>query len=56
MRTGEEEVLHRYFILMDELKKRDPDNLSALPRSDKFPVRESWVTFFYAYAYASVSR
>lgn len=52
--TGEEEFLNRYFAIMDELKKRDTQNSSALPRSKKFPVRESWVTFFYAYAYASV--
>jgi len=51
--TGEEEFLCRYFAIMDELKTR-AGNSSALPRSKKFPVRESWVTFFYAYAYASV--
>lgn len=52
--TGEDEFLQRYFPIMDELKKRDVQNASALPRSGKFPVRESWVTFFYAYAYSSV--
>lgn len=52
--TGEDEFLQRYFSIMDELKRRDIQNSSALPRSEKFPVRESWVTFFYAYAYASV--
>ena len=52
--TSEEEFLHRYFAIMDELKKRDVQKSSALPRSEEFPVKESWVTFFYAYAYASV--
>ncbi len=51
--TGEAEFLNRYFTIMNELKKRDSQNLSALPRSEKFPVRESWVTAFYAYAYSS---
>jgi len=51
--TGEEEFLDRYFSIMNELKKRDRQNSAALPRSDKYPVRESWVTAFYAYAYAS---
>jgi len=50
--TGEEEFLHRYFAIMDELNERA--NNSALPRSAKFPVKESWVTFFYANAYVSV--
>ena len=52
--TGEDKFLQRYFLIMDELRKRDIRNSSALPRSEKFPLRESWVTFFYAYAYASV--
>jgi len=52
--TGEEEFLRRYFSIMDELEKRDSQNSSALPRSEKFPIRESWVTVFYAYAYSSV--
>jgi len=52
--THEEEFLLSYFAIMDELKKRDIQNSSALPRSKKFPAKESWVTFFYAYAYASV--
>jgi hypothetical protein len=52
--NGESGFLERYFSIMDELKKRDVHNSSALPRSEGFPVRESWVTFFYAYAYASV--
>jgi hypothetical protein len=46
--TGNEEFLHRYFAIMDELKKRASH--AALPRDSTFPVRESWVTFFYAYA------
>jgi hypothetical protein len=50
--TGLEEFLHRYFAIMDELKARAQN--SALSRSKKLSVRESWVTFFYAYAYASV--
>jgi len=52
--TDEEEFLRRYFSIMDELKKRDSQNSAALPRSEKFPVRESWVTSFYAYAYSSI--
>jgi hypothetical protein len=52
--TGENPFLQRYFSIMDELKKKDVRNSCALPRSEKFPARESWVTFFYAYAYASV--
>ena len=52
--TGEDAFLQRYFSIMDELKRRDVQNSSALPRSETFPVRESWVTFFYAYAYAAV--
>lgn len=52
--TGEKEFFCRYFAIMGELKARDAQNSSALPRSKKFSVRESWVTFFYAYAYASL--
>ena len=52
--TGEERFLHHYFIIMDELRSRDYQNSSALPRSENFPAKESWVTFFYAYAYASI--
>lgn len=50
--TGKEDFLRRYFAVMDELKKRAQN--SALSRSETVSVRESWVTFFYAYAYASV--
>ena len=53
--TGEEEFLCRYFSIMDELKKRDSQNSSALPRSEGYPIKESWVTSFYAYAYASAT-
>jgi hypothetical protein len=52
--TGEEKFLNSYFTIMDELKRRDIQNSSALPRSQDFPARESWVTFFYAYAYSTV--
>lgn len=54
LHTGEDAFLQRYFSIIDELKKRDVQDSSALPRSEKFPVRESWVTFFYTYAYATV--
>lgn len=54
LHTSKEEFLHSYFAIMDELNRRDVQNSLALPRSEKFPVRESWVTFFYAYAYAAV--
>jgi len=50
--TGEEEFLRGYFAIMDELNARAKN--SALSRSKKFPVKESWVTFFYAYAHAAV--
>jgi len=52
--TREEKFLHSYFAIMDELRKRDTGNSSALPRSEDFRARESWVTFFYAYAYSAV--
>lgn len=52
--TGENEFLRKYFSIMNELRNRDVQNSSALPRSEDFLARESWVTFFYAYAYASV--
>jgi hypothetical protein len=52
--TGEEEFLCRYFSIMDELKKRAFQNSFALGRCDGYPVKESWVTCFFAYAYASV--
>jgi len=50
--TSHKEFIRRYFAIMSDLEARASD--SALPRSKKFPIRESWVTFFYAYAYASV--
>jgi hypothetical protein len=53
--TGEEEFLTRYFTVMNELKERDVQRSSALARTEEFPVRESWVTFFYAYACAAVT-
>jgi hypothetical protein len=49
-----ENFLLSYFALMDELKNRDITDSSALPRSEDFKARESWVTYFYAYAYAAV--
>jgi hypothetical protein len=52
--TGENVFLEKYFSIMDELKKRDIQNSSALPRCEGFLARESWVTFFYAYAYSSI--
>ncbi len=52
--TREEKFLSSYFAIMDELKRRDVKNSSALPRSEEFQARESWVAFFYAYAYASL--
>lgn len=52
--TRNDEFLHSYFAIMEELKRRDIEKTSALPRSEDFKARESWVTFFYAYAYASV--
>lgn len=52
--VGNEEFLLRFFLIMDELKARDVQGSAALPRSHSFSRRESWVTFFYAHAYASV--
>jgi hypothetical protein len=51
--TKRSEFLQSYFSIMDELAKR-AKNKAALPRSPQFPLKESWVTFFYAYAYAAV--
>jgi hypothetical protein len=52
--TGKKEFLRRYFAIMNELARRDDRASAALPRSPSFDRRESWVTFFYAHAYASV--
>jgi hypothetical protein len=53
--TGNEKFLSRYFVIMKELEKRDKQKSAALPRAPaSFSRRESWVTFFYAHAYASV--
>ena len=52
--TGNEEFLYRYFTIMKELKTRDAQKSAALPRSPSFSRRESWATFFYAHAYASI--
>ncbi|MEM3699552.1 MAG: hypothetical protein QXL57_01625 [Candidatus Bathyarchaeia archaeon] len=52
--TGNTDFLKRYFAIMDELKVRDVQKSAALPRSPSFLRRESWATFFYAHAYASV--
>lgn len=51
--TGKLEFLHCFLAIMSELAKRD-HGTSALSRSPSFGRRESWVTFFYAHAYASV--
>jgi hypothetical protein len=51
--TGNQRFLSYYFALMKELKARDAQKSAALPRSSSFSRRESWVTFFYAHAYAS---
>lgn len=52
--TGNEEFINLYFTITDELKMRDEQESAALPRSPTFGRRESWVTFFYAHACASV--
>jgi hypothetical protein len=39
---------------MKKLEVRDAQKSAALSRATSFSRRESWVTFFYAYAYASV--
>jgi hypothetical protein len=53
--TGNEEFLNCYFALMRKLEKRDADKSAVLPRATSFSRKESWVAFFYAYAYASVA-
>jgi len=54
--TGRKEFLRCFFVIMNELARRDTENCAALPRSSSFGRRESWVTFFYARAYASIKR
>jgi hypothetical protein len=54
MLTQNPTFLERYFAIMDELKQRDWQQSAALPRAELFPIRESWVTFFYAKAYAAI--
>ena len=51
--TRRDEFLRYYLLIMNELAKRDNRSSAALPRSPSFGRRESWVTFFYAHAYAS---
>jgi hypothetical protein len=45
--------LQAYLRIMDELQARDHGRCAALPRSQSFGRRESWVTFFYARACVS---
>ncbi len=52
--TQNHTFLEHYFAIMDELKQRDWQQAAALPRAELFPVRESWVTHFYARAYAAI--
>ncbi len=40
--------------IMDELEHRDWQHTTALLQADLFPVRESWVTYFYARVYAAI--
>jgi hypothetical protein len=54
--TGNEEFLRRFFVIMNELASRDAGKSAALSRSSSFSRRESWVTFFYAHAHASVMK
>jgi hypothetical protein len=54
--TGESKFLRCFFAIIDELARRDRGNFAALPRSPSFGRRESWVTFFYAHAYASITK
>lgn len=51
--TRSEKLLNCYFAVMDELAVRDVAGSAALSRSPSFLRRESWVTFFYAHAFAS---
>jgi len=50
--TGEAEFLEKYFAVMGELEARTRDG--GIQRSPEFPLRESWATYFYVNAYASV--
>lgn len=52
--TGNPQFLVSYFAIMKRLETRDVQKSAALPRSPSFSRRESWTTFFYAKAYASV--
>jgi hypothetical protein len=54
--TRRDEFLRYYLLIMNELAKRDHRASAALPRSPSFGRRESWVTFFYAHAYASATK
>lgn len=50
--TKERKFLERFFAVLDELDARMQDG--AIQRSPEFPLRESWATYFYVNAYASV--
>ena len=54
--TRRKEFLRSYLLIMNELANRDHGASAALPRSPSFGRRESWVTFFYAHAYASAAK
>lgn len=56
MSTGKEEFLRCFFVIMNELARRDHGTSAALARCPSFGRKESWVTFFYAHAYTSVTK
>jgi len=50
--TREAKFLERYFAVLDELDGRMRGG--GIKRSPEFPLRESWATYFYVNAYASI--
>ena len=53
--TRNEKFRNIYVAILNELSNRDISNEAALPRHPGFPVKESWVTFFWALAQAALS-
>ncbi len=55
--TGNSTFLGAYFSIMDELRRRDKQGICSLPRqSNSYRGNESWVAFFWSFAYAELCR
>jgi hypothetical protein len=55
--TNNPTFLEEYFTIVDELKKRDERGLCALSRQPgSYRGNESWVAFFWSFAYAELCR